>query len=114
MEEYGPQTRAVEAVLATIPLLDTDRIRLIADAYREHKYPHGRQAWAAAAFAERRAEVARAVHDMRLDIQVQSITAGWDNYELEQATWAAQNVALAMATEDLIGQVTRSRSTAAW
>lgn len=101
--DYGPQVIEVERLLATVDLLDDDRVELIVAAYRMHGLPHARYAHIAAYQAGRRVNSARAAQVMTEHAQMYGLTYEGDPNDIRVLAWAATNAAIAIATEDLIG-----------
>ena len=93
----------VARLLATVDLLNEDRIAEIATAYRMHGMPHQRYAWPAASVAGREKEVGEAAYDMTKHVQMYGITYMGDPEDVRLVAWAGNNAGLGIATEDLIG-----------
>jgi hypothetical protein len=102
-ERYGPMSAEIGRLLATVDLLDEDRVKAIALAYREQGMPHQKWAWSAAQAAGREREVGEAAWDMTKHIQMYGITYMGSPEDVRLVAWAGNNAGLGIATEDLIG-----------
>jgi hypothetical protein len=84
-------------------MLDADRIREIAAAYRLAGLPHKRGALSAANLAARLTEASRAAFDVSSGVQLFGMVNEIDPLDVKYAAQAGSNAGFAVATEDLIG-----------
>lgn len=105
MGDYGPMSDAVEGLVAMVDSLDGERLHKIASAYRDRGRPQPNFSLIAAKHDGRSSAVSNAMKAMSMNLHLRGILEDWDQWEIETAAWAARNAGVALATEDLIGNL---------
>jgi hypothetical protein len=102
---YGPNEKEIFALLASVDGLSPWQIASIASEYTKAGFPKPLVGvWSASGRAGRRNEVAAAGWDMTKAINLHALLSGFDDAEaIRQCAWAANNVGIGSASEDLVG-----------
>lgn len=94
---------AVDRLVAMCDLLDADRIREIAAAYRLAGLPHKNGALSAANLAARLTPASRAAYLVSSGVQLVGMVNEYDPIDVKLAAQAGSNAGFAAETEDLVG-----------
>lgn len=102
---YGPNEKEVFALLASVETLSRDQMVSIAAEYTKAGHPKpGVGVWLASKRAGRRNEVAAAGWDMTKAVNMVALLRDFDDADVvRRCAWAANNIGIGSASEDLVG-----------